>query len=107
MKKHSKKRFSCEGSIKPFKKEKIGIFLNKIKGWIPSENKLRRDFNFKDFKEAISFVNKVSEIAEKENHHPDIHIFYNVVKLEIFTHSINGLSEKDFILAGKVNKIIS
>ncbi len=68
-------------------------------------HKLRRQFTFKDFKEAVAFVNKVAEIAENEGHHPDIYIFYNKVQLELFTHAVGGLSENDFIMASKINKL--
>lgn len=68
-------------------------------------HKLRRQFKFKNFKEAIGFVNKVAEIAEKEGHHPDIYISYNKVQLDLFTHAVGGLSENDFIMAAKIDKV--
>jgi 4a-hydroxytetrahydrobiopterin dehydratase len=85
--------------------EEIQKHLSKISGWIlKNENKsIFKEFNFKDFVEAINFVKIVAEIAEKENHHPDIHIFYNKVLIELSTHDINGLSENDFILAAKID----
>ncbi|MBI4918558.1 4a-hydroxytetrahydrobiopterin dehydratase, partial [archaeon] len=60
---------------------------------------------FEDFKQAISFVNKVAEISEQENHHPDIQINYNLVRITLWTHAISGLSENDFILAAKIDGI--
>jgi 4a-hydroxytetrahydrobiopterin dehydratase len=68
-------------------------------------HKLRREFKFKNFKQSLAFVNKVSEIAESESHHPDIYIFYNIVKLELFTHAVGGLSENDFIMAAKIDEV--
>lgn len=68
-------------------------------------HRLKRQFKFKNFKEAISFVNKVADIADQEGHHPDIYIFYNSVNLELFTHAVGGLSENDFILSAKIDKI--
>jgi 4a-hydroxytetrahydrobiopterin dehydratase len=62
-------------------------------------------FAFKDFKDSIDFVNKVAEIANEQDHHPDIHIYYNKVRIELTTHKIKGLSENDFILAAKINSI--
>ncbi|MEK7203589.1 MAG: 4a-hydroxytetrahydrobiopterin dehydratase [Patescibacteria group bacterium] len=67
--------------------------------------KIKKEFKFGDFIEAISFVNKVAETAEKENHHPDIHIFYNRVVIELWTHSVGGVSEKDYNLAAKIDEI--
>ncbi len=73
---------------------------------IENENKkIKKEFKFNDFEEAISFINKIAELAEKENHHPDIHIFYNLVVIELWTHSISGISEKDFNLAAKIDEV--
>ena len=70
------------------------------------EGKVVRRFKFKNFKEAINFVNKVADLAEEEDHHPNISIYgWNKVKLTFFTHAIKGLSENDFIMAAKVNQI--
>ena len=65
--------------------------------------KISKEYKFKDFIGAINFVEQVAEIAELEGHHPDIHIFYNKVLLELSTHAIGGLSENDFILAAKID----
>lgn len=66
---------------------------------------LKRKFKFPDFKSAIEFVNKVADLAEEESHHPDITINYNKVTLELSTHAIEGLSENDFILAAKIERL--
>jgi 4a-hydroxytetrahydrobiopterin dehydratase len=68
---------------------------------IIEEHHLEKEYLFKDFKEALSFTNKVGEIAEHEGHHPDIHLSYGKVKIVLWTHKIDGLSENDFILAAK------
>ena len=68
-------------------------------------DKIRREFAFKTFKEAMDFVNIVAMLAEKEGHHPDMHIWYNKVLLVLWTHAVKGLSENDFIMAEKVNKL--
>lgn len=68
--------------------------------------KIRYKFKFKDFRQALEFVNKVANIAEEENHHPDIKINYNKVTLELTTHSKGGLSEKDFILASRFETLL-
>ena len=66
-----------------------------------------REFEFKDFKEAMIFVNNVADLAETEGHHPDITIHWNKVKLDLWTHSVDGLTENDFIVASKINKLNS
>lgn len=72
----------------------------------PDGKKITREFTFKDFKEAMVFVNGVAAIAESEAHHPDIYIFYNHVRLELSTHAVHGLSENDFILAAKLDAFL-
>lgn len=67
---------------------------------------ISREFLFKDFKEAMAFLNKVANLAESEGHHPDIHCWWNKVKLELSTHAVKGLSNNDFILASKINLLI-
>lgn len=67
--------------------------------------KISRTFTFKNFREAMRFVNRVAELAETEDHHPDIATFWNRVVLTLTTHAIGGLSENDFILAAKIDKI--
>ncbi|MBS3056259.1 MAG: 4a-hydroxytetrahydrobiopterin dehydratase [Candidatus Aenigmarchaeota archaeon] len=88
---------------------KFNLNFRKIsKKWkLIKGKKIARKFRFNDFKEAVKFVNKVAEIAESENHHPDIFIFYNEVVVELWTHSAKGLTEKDFIVAAKIQKIAS
>lgn len=66
---------------------------------------IEKRFKFKDFAEAMKFVNKAAEIAEEEGHHPDIKISWNRVTLQLTTHAIKGLSENDFIMAAKIDKI--
>ncbi len=75
--------------------------LLQIPGWSLNEGELRREFKFKDFHQAMDFVNLVAEIANEEDHHPDIFISYNKVRITLSTHKINGLSMNDFIVAAK------
>jgi 4a-hydroxytetrahydrobiopterin dehydratase len=75
--------------------------LGKLPGWQIEANELVRTFQFQDFRQALSFVNKVGEAAEKAGHHPDIDIRYNRVRLSLTTHDAGGLTEKDFDLAGR------
>ena len=100
-----KKCKPCEGNTPPLAEEQANELLKQIPGWEIKNGHVFRQFKFKNFKEAIAFVNKVAEIAEAEGHHPDIAIHYNKVTIELWTHAVNGLSENDFILAAKINTI--
>lgn len=81
--------------------------LGHVNEWILSaeKKKISRQFKFKNFVEAMSFANKITSIAESEGHHPDLAIGWGRVGVELSTHSIGGLSENDFILAAKIDKI--
>ena len=98
----------CEGGTLPLNPEEIKNYMSYLKTpWeIIDDKKIKRDFKFKDFKEAMEFVNKVAAIAESEGHHPDIYIFYNKVSLELSTHAIKGLSTNDFIMASKIEPLV-
>ena len=77
-----------------------------LRGWsIVNEHHLVKDYSFPDFSEALKFVNRVGEIAEKEDHHPDIYLAWGKVKIEIWTHKVKGLTESDFILAAKIDAL--
>jgi len=105
----TRKCVPCEGGVPPMSDEDEETYLEEVPGWDldrSGEHKIRRDFRFDDFSGAIAFVNKVAAIAEEEGHHPDIHIYYNKVRLEIYTHAIGGLFENDFIIAAKVNEVL-
>jgi len=66
---------------------------------------LEKEFKFRDFKEALAFTNKVAALAEQVKHHPDIHLSYGKVRIELWTHTINGISEKDYSLATKIDQL--
>ena len=105
-----KKCIPCEGNIPPFDKSEIHKYLKKVNGWEVKNNDdksffLIKEFIFKNFSESQNFVNKVGDIAEQENHHPDISFGWGYCRIKIFTHAINGLAESDFILAAKIDKI--
>lgn len=82
---------------------------NQVSGWNLEEVKehlqISKEFKFKDFKEALDFVNKVGNLAEEQGHHPNIYIIYNKVKIILYTHIIRGLHENDFIMAAKIEKL--
>lgn len=86
--------------------KEVRILLKQVKKWRLVGNKIERKFVFEDFQQALRFVNKVARVAEELDHHPDILIYsWNKVKLTAYTHSVGGLSENDFALAAKINKI--
>jgi len=105
-----KKCIPCDGTIPPFDTSEIHKYLKKVDGWDVKTNEdknyyLIKNFEFRNFKESQNFVNKVGNIAEEENHHPDIFFGWGYCKIKIFTHAIEGLAESDFILAAKIDKI--
>ena len=104
-----KKCVPCEGGVPPMKPEEALKLQQQVKGWmlltISGIHNLEKKFKFKDFVEAMKFVNKVAVLAEKEGHHPDITINWNRVTLQLSTHAIKGLSENDFIMAAKIDKL--
>lgn len=105
MKKHC---VPCEGGMPPLSNKKEDEFVSQVADWVlvrDGTHRITRQFKFKDFRKAMAFVNKVAEIANKEDHHPDIKIVYNKVSLDFFTHAVGGLSENDFIMASKINEI--
>jgi 4a-hydroxytetrahydrobiopterin dehydratase len=80
--------------------------LRALPGWELSKGKsIQKKFSFGNFKEALTFVNQVGDLAEQSDHHPDITINYNKVMLALWTHTAGGLTNKDFDLAGHIEKI--
>src|SRR3990167_5236895 len=104
----SQKCEPCEGGVPPMTPNEIKQYLPKLnQPWEVIDNKkISHTFILKTFKEAINFVNKIADLAEKEGHHPNIHILYNRVKIVLSTHAIDGLSRNDFILAAKIEKLL-
>ena len=75
------------------------------KGWkVVNAHHLEKEFTFKDFRQALTFTNKIGEIAEQVGHHPDIFLTWGKVRLQIFTHKVIGLTKNDFVLAAKFEK---
>jgi 4a-hydroxytetrahydrobiopterin dehydratase len=103
-----KKCVPCEGGITAMEMGKAEKMLEEVPGWnLTEENvlKIEKIFKFKDFKQNMKFVNKVADIAENEGHHPNFMINWNKTTLTLWTHSISGLSENDFIMAAKINNL--
>jgi Pterin-4a-carbinolamine dehydratase len=107
-----KKCTPCEGNISPFDLSEIHKYQKKVDGWNVIKNKkniylLQKKFIFKNFLLSQKFVNEVGKISESEGHHPDITFGWGYALIDITTHAIEGLSENDFILAAKIDKIIN
>tara|TARA_A100001015_G_scaffold294963_1_gene373339 strand:- start:2925 stop:3269 length:345 start_codon:yes stop_codon:yes gene_type:complete len=107
-----KKCVPCEGGVVPFDISEIHKYQKKVDGWDlkkdENENfQLEKKFIFENFLKSQDFVNKVGEIAEDEGHHPDIYFGWGYATIKISTHAIKGLSENDFILAAKIDKVIN
>jgi 4a-hydroxytetrahydrobiopterin dehydratase len=100
----------CEGGTKPFNNEEIDKYLKMTREWqlIPGKvPAIQRKFTFKDFTQALEFVNKVGRLANAEDHHPDIFMHnYKKVDITLSTHAIGGLSTNDFIMASKINQLV-
>ena len=108
----NKKCTPCEGGVIPFDISEIHKYQKKVDGWNITKDSndiylLEKNFKFTDFKKSQDFVNKVGKISEEEGHHPDINFGWGYAKIIITTHAIKGLSENDFILAAKIDKIIN
>lgn len=101
-----KKCIPCKGGVPPLKGNALKELLAQLKGWkVVNEHHLEKEYEFKDFKEALDFTNKVGNLAEEQDHHPDILLTYGGVKLTLWTHKINGLTESDFIFAAKADEL--
>jgi 4a-hydroxytetrahydrobiopterin dehydratase len=81
--------------------------MKPVQGWSEINGALEREFRFKDFADALAFVNRVGELAEQENHHPDIEIHWNWVRLRWWTHVKNEVTERDYRLAAKTNELFA
>lgn len=104
----AKKCTPCEGNTPTLTGEQVAARLAAVPEWkLADDGKLiRRKYKFKDFVTAMAFLNKVGQLAEEEQHHPDLHLTgYKNAAVELTTHAIDGLSENDFIVAAKIDKL--
>jgi 4a-hydroxytetrahydrobiopterin dehydratase len=98
----------CSGGVPPMKEPEISEMMEKLGGgWnAVAGHHLEKEYGFADFRQALDFTNRVGEIAESEGHHPDIYLAWGRVRLTIWTHKIDGLTESDFILAAKADEAL-
>ncbi|MDE2572990.1 MAG: 4a-hydroxytetrahydrobiopterin dehydratase [bacterium] len=96
----------CRGGVPPMPPEQVELHLRQLRGWeAPGDTQLCKTFHFANFKMALAFVDAVGAMAEEQAHHPDIYLAWGVVRVEIWTHKIDGLTESDFIFAAKCDRI--
>jgi 4a-hydroxytetrahydrobiopterin dehydratase len=96
----------CRGGVPPLTADEIAPLKSQLSEWdVVNEHHLRKEYRFKNFKEALEFVNRVGELAEEQGHHPDICFGWGKVEVTIWTHKIDGLTESDFILAAKIDAL--
>jgi 4a-hydroxytetrahydrobiopterin dehydratase len=97
----------CRGGIPPLRGKELADLLEKLGGgWrVVDEHHLEKEYRFKDFREALVFTNRVAELAEAQGHHPDIYLAWGMVRLTIWTHKIDGLTESDFVFAAKADNL--
>lgn len=100
-----KKCEACAGGVEPIRPEEARKLGEQIPGWEIYDKSIEKTFKFANFMEAMAFANKITEIAEDQNHHPDLHISWGKVRVDLSTHSIGGLSMNDFIVAAKINEL--
>ena len=97
----------CKGGIPPLKGQELAEVQRKLGNhWeVINGHHLEKDFTFKNFREALAFTNKVGELAEQQGHHPDIYLSWGRVKITLWTHKIDGLTESDFVMAAKIDRL--
>jgi 4a-hydroxytetrahydrobiopterin dehydratase len=97
---------ACTGSAERLTGPDLTQYAAEVPKWaVVDAQRIERTFKFPDFRSALEFVNRVGELAEREQHHPDIHLSYGKVRVELWTHKVHGLSVNDFILAAKIDRI--
>ncbi len=97
----------CADAEAPFEPDEIREYIPEIDGdWeVVDNHHLERTFDFDDFEGALDFVNRVGALAEEENHHPDLYLTWGEARVKIWTHSVDGLTEADFVFAAKTDRL--
>lgn len=101
-----KKCVPCKGGVPPLKGQQLQKLMKAVPQWsVIEEHHLQREFKFPDFKHALAFVNRVGDLAEEQGHHPDILLGWGKARVTLWTHKIDGLTESDFIMAAKIDRL--
>ena len=97
----------CKGGVPPLEGAELRKLQDQLDGgWkVVDEHHLEKEFSFPDFREALEFTNRVGELAEEQGHHPDIYLAWGKVRITVWTHKIDGLTESDFVFAAKVDAL--
>src|SRR5712692_1954049 len=96
----------CRGGVPPLKGEELQKLASQVSDWkVVDEHHISKTFIFPDFKQALDFVNRVGGVAEAEGHHPDLALSWGRVDVKTYTHKIDGLTESDFVLAAKIDRL--
>jgi 4a-hydroxytetrahydrobiopterin dehydratase len=104
----NRKCIPCRGGVPPMETEQIATFIKQLDGWeVVDQHHLRKKYDFKDFRKSLDFVDRVGSLAEEQQHHPDICFGWGRAEITIWTHKINGLTESDFVLAAKIDRLRS
>ena len=104
----SKNCVPCRGGVPPLKGSELANLTAHLPSWqVIDEHHLVRNYSFPDFRQALVFVNRVGDLAEQQGHHPDILLTWGKVGITLWTHKIDGLTESDFIMAAKIEKLYS
>ncbi len=103
----SRQCIPCRGGVPPLQGQEITKLLAELEGWgVVNQHHLKKRFNFTNFLEAQQFVNRVGNLSEEQGHHPDICFGWGYAEITVWTHKIDGLTESDFILAAKIDKLV-
>ena len=96
----------CKGGVPALQGTELASYQSQVNNWnVSEEHHIEREFSFPNFVDALQFTNQVGELAEQEGHHPDIYLAWGKVGIKIWTHKINGLTESDFVLAAKIDRL--
>ncbi len=96
----------CEGGTPPLTAAQIEPLLARLNGWrVEDGKKLSKSYRFQDFAQAVGFVNAITPVAEAEGHHPDLYVRWGEVRVYLWTHAVDGLTESDFIMAAKIDRL--
>jgi 4a-hydroxytetrahydrobiopterin dehydratase len=96
----------CKGGIPPLTADQYAPLLAQLDGWeVQDGRKLVKRYRFKDFVQAVDFVNAVTPVVEEEGHHPDLYVAWGRVEVYLWTHKIDGLTESDFYMAAKIDRV--
>jgi 4a-hydroxytetrahydrobiopterin dehydratase len=96
----------CRGGVPRLEGDEVARLAGRVAGWeVVGDHHLRRRYEFANFRRALEFVNRVGQVSEREGHHPDVTFGWGHCELTIYTHAVDGLTESDFILAAKIDKL--